>query len=244
MKKQVLLITIILSSTISFAQSGNQQETEKWIKKEDIELNNPVPPIGFSLEYDCKGYPIYRKDIADTIIIFCYNGAIAEDLKTFQKTVKETGFNSFRYPTKVQSNGTVIVNKISKNVFVWRKDTLFLLDEYNDAFAKEQLKLMDKFLSKKITRQEYEKSIENLDESNYPFAPQFKIIYFKGIFDNEDYYRFTTDQNFRNEGVQLVSKWTENGKIYYEINLKTYTNGRYRFSEDMRILERNNCRKK
>ena len=132
---------------------------------------------------------------------------------------------------------------MSKHTFIWQNDTLYLLDDYNQAAAKAQLKLMEDHFAKKISTEEYSKKLKEVDESKYPFTPKFKVIYFKGIFDNGDKYDFSENENFRKESVALIDKWTENGTIYYEINLETHTNGRHKFSEEMKMLERNNCRK-
>ncbi len=75
--------------------------------------------------------------------------------------------------------------------------------------------------------------LKEFDKSQHLYSPKFKTIYFKGIFENDNAYLFKHHQNFRNEKVNLINKWSENGKIHYEINLHTHTDGRYRFSEDM-----------
>jgi hypothetical protein len=244
MKRQLIFLTIILQATITFGQSKEQKKTEKWLVKKDIQLNNPETPEGFERQSDCKGRPIYRKESADTIVLMTWGGSIAEDLKTFKKSTKEEGFNVLRYPSEVQKNGTVIVNRMTEYTFIWRNDTLYLLDDYNESASKAHLKLMEDHFAMKISTEEYQRQLEEFDASKYPFTPKFKIVYFKGIFKDSDNYEFSETENFRKESVSLVDKWTENGQTYFEINLDTHTNGRHRFSEDMEHLERNNCRKK
>tara|TARA_Y100000589_G_scaffold332344_1_gene392087 strand:- start:55116 stop:55850 length:735 start_codon:yes stop_codon:yes gene_type:complete len=244
MKRQLIFLTIILQATITLGQTKEQKKTEKWLNKKGIQLNTPKTPEGFERQTDCKGRPIYRKESADTITLITWNGSIAEDLKKFKKTTQEPGFNIYKYPSEVQKNGTVIVNRMSESKFIWRNDTLYLLDTYNEAAAKAQLKLMEDNFAKKISTEEYRRNLESFDESKYPFKPKFKIIYYKGIFKDSYRYKFSKKENFRMESVSLVEMWTENGRTFYEINLDTHTNGRYRFSEDMKYLERNNCRKK
>ena len=244
MKRVTIIFIFILQSTISFAQTEELKQTEKWIVKNDIELNSPLTPIGFERKTDCKEQPIYRKNISDTIVLYTWGGSIAEDLDKFKLTTQEEGFNIYRYPTKIQKNGTVIVNRMSQHEFIWRNDTLYLLDDYNEAASKARLKLMKDRFADKISKDQYEKELKEFDESKYPFTPKFKIIYFTGIFDNSIYYVFAEKENFRQEKVELIDKWMENGKMYYEINLDTYTNGRYRFTDDLTEIERNNCRKK
>ena len=244
MKRQLLFLTIILQGTIAFGQSKEQKKTEKWINKKDIRLNNPTTPDGFERQADCKGRPIYRKESNDTITLMTWGGSIAEDLKTFKKSTQEEGFNVFRYPSEVQKNGTVIVNRLTKYTFIWRNDTLYLLDDYNEAASKAQLKLMEDHFAKKISSEEYRRKLEEFDKSKYPYTPKFKIIYFKGIFNDNVRYEFSEKENFRMESVSLVDRWTENGTTFFEINLDTHTKGRHGFSEDMKHLERNNCRKK
>lgn len=244
MKRQLIFLTIILQATITLGQSKEQKKTEKWLNKKEIQLNNPETPEGFERQTDCKGRPIYRKESADTITLMTWGGSIAEDLKTFKKTTQESGFNIYRFPSEVQKNGTVIVHRMSESTFIWRNDTLYLLDTYNEAAAKAHLKIMEDHFAKKISTEEYRRQLESFDDSKYPFTPKFKIIYYKGIFNDSDRYEFSEKENFRMESVSLVEMWTESGTTYLEINLDTHTNGRHRFSEDMKHLERNNCRKK
>jgi len=211
------------------AQTKVHNKTEKWIDKKEIELNNPITPEGFERQTDCKGRPMYRRESSDTIELFTWGGSIAEDLKTFKKSTKDKDFNVYRYPSEIQKNGTVIVHRISKRTFIWKNDTLYLLDDYNQAAAKAQLNLMEDHFAKKISTEEYRKKLEEFDESKYPFTPKFKIIYFKGIFDQDNRYDFSEEENFRKESVSLIAKWSENETTYFEINLDTHTNGRHRF---------------
>src|SRR5690606_28097118 len=147
--------------------------------------------------------PMYRKDNGDTIILYTWGGSIAEDLKTFKKSTNQVGFNIYRYPVKVQNNGTVVVNRMAKQTYVWRSDTLYLLDEYNKSAADAHSKLTNAHWAKEISTEEYKKKLKEFDESKFPYEPQFKIIYFKGIFEKGKSYQFVETENFRSETVEL-----------------------------------------
>jgi hypothetical protein len=241
MRKLILFITI-LQWTFCFSQSNEQKKTQKWIDKMEIQLNNPITPEGYIRQSDCKEQPIYRKEISDTIILYTWGGSIAEDLKTFKETTIEEGFNVYRYPSKVQSNGTVVVTRMSKDVFVWRNDSLYLLDSYNETASEAFIQIMKDHSAKKITTEEYKQKMENFDDNNYLYTPKFKVIYFNGIFENSESYKFAQNQNFREEAVILKSKWTSNGITYIEFNLDTHTNGRYRIATNLSWIESNNCK--
>src|SRR5690606_35995428 len=144
-----------------------REKMEEWMIKSGIELNNPKVPEGFKSQLDCKNRPMYRKDNGDTIILYTWGGSIAEDLKTFKKSTNQVGFNIYRYPVKVQNNGTVVVNRMAKQTYVWRSDTLYLLDEYNKSAADAHSKLTNAHWAKEISTEEYKKKLKEFDESKF-----------------------------------------------------------------------------
>lgn len=210
--------------------------------KKGINLTNPNTPKDFDKFIDCKSRPSYIRHSGDTIFLYSWNGSSAQTLKEFKKTTKDNGFNTYNYPSLVQGNGTVIVNKLSLRIFIWRNDTLYMFDDYNSDLAAAEMTIMFEYFDKKISKKEYETKMKNLDRSKYPFTPKFKTIFFKGIFDNDNIYIFSHDQNFKEESVEFIKKYEENNVNYIEINLKTYTDGRFRFSDDLKHIERNNCK--
>ncbi len=243
-KNYIVIFIIIVHSGISLAQTNEQRKTKKWLEKNNIALNMPITPSGFYRQTDCKGNPIYRKELSDTIILYNWNGSIVEELEPFKKTTKKVGFNTYQYPIEILGNGTILVNLMSKREFIWRNDTLYFLDDFNEDGVIAHIKYMDEVYYEGISMDEYEKKLKEFDISKYPYTPKFKIIYFKGIFDNSNFYEFSEKENFRKEKVVFIAKWNEGGKTIYEINLDTHTNGRYRFTDDMSKIEENNCRKK
>ena len=200
------------------------------------------PPLGFDKFFDCESRPAYIKHSGDTILLYSWNGSIAKTLKEFKKVSKQKDFNVLTYPSEVQSNGTVITNSIALRIFLWRSDTLYLFDDYNLELSRAQMAIMFDYFDNKITEKEYKTQMKKIDISKYPFAPSFKAIYFTGIFDNGETFQFDSIQNFRKESVRLVKRWNKNGTNYFEINLNTHTNGRHRFSADLKHLERTNCK--
>jgi hypothetical protein len=242
MQKKIFTLLIIFQSVIVIAQTKEQKKIDKYIASNNIILNNPTTPTGFDRYTDCKGRPIYRKDSAETIIIYTWGGSVAEDLERFKNIINSETFNIHSYPSKTQSNGTVIINRMSKHIFVWRDKELYLLDSFNEKSSQAELKLMDDFFANKISKENYEKKLQELNDSIFPNTPQFKLIYFEGMFDTSYFYEFSEEQNFRKEYVKLMANWEDSGVEFFEINLKTHTNGRYRFSKDMKVLERTNCK--
>src|SRR5690606_33221603 len=122
MKVEAWMILFFLPLNFLFGQTKDREKMEEWMIKSGIELNNPKVPEGFKSQLDCKNRPMYRKDNGDTIILYTWGGSIAEDLKTFKKSTNQVGFNIYRYPVKVQNNGTVVVNRMAKQTYVWRSD--------------------------------------------------------------------------------------------------------------------------
>jgi hypothetical protein len=83
--------------------------------------------------------------------------------------------------------------------------------------------------------------LKELEGQDFGFVPKYKAIYFTGIFDKMHSYTFGPTENFRGETVHWTGASFSGGKKILEINLDTYTDGRYRFSEDMTMLETANC---
>ena len=61
---------------------------------------------------------------------------------------------------------------MSKHTFIWQNDTLYLLDDYNQAAAKL---IRGRPFRKKISTEEYSKKLKEVDESKYPFTPKFEV---------------------------------------------------------------------
>lgn len=240
MKHRILLITLFFLSTFCVGQTPEQEKLDKWLSKHDIELNKPVAPSGFIQTTDCKSRPLYRMNRGDTIVLYHAGSSIAQDLKTFKKTVTDPDYNVFIFPSKTQNNGTVIVNHLIKSTFIWRNDTLYLGDDYNKNASEATGKALSDFLNKRITQEEY----RTIASSYVPMKERFKVIYYTGLFSAGRNYQFTEAQNFRKESIVLVNRWLDGELRMSEVNLKTHTNGRYRFSGDMSILETTNCYEK
>jgi hypothetical protein len=185
--------------------------------------------------------PAYRQDSGDTITLYTYDGSIAEDLKTFKETAKSKDFNIFRYPTATQDNETVIVVKMGRSDFIWRNDTLYVLDSYNAERNTQAIKVMEEHWAGTLNDNEYGSRMKELEGEDFGFKPRYKAIYFTGIFNENHSYTFPATENFRHETVSWTGASFMQGKKYFEINLVTNHDGRYRFSEDMNVLETTNC---
>jgi len=226
---------------LSIGQDPPKLKIDKWMEKNRIKLNAPVPPAGFTFFYDCRMKPAYRRVSGDTITLYTWGGNLAERLDTFKETFKSPDFNVFRYPSKTQTNETVIVERLTRRDFLWRNDTLYVLDSYNKERATRSLKLMEDHWAKNLSDEEYEAQMKDLDGQDFGFVSKYKAIYFTGIFDNGKSYTFSVSQNFRLETVHWTGASFSEGKKIFEIKLDTHTDGRYRFSEDMMMLETANC---
>ena len=236
-----LIISLLLCSIISQAQSALQEQTEKWMKDNHIKLNNPTVPEGFIQFRDCKSNLNYKRVSGDSIFLFSQGGAIAEELETFKQSTREPNFNSLRYPYSIQRNGTVVVISFKLHKFIWRNDTLYLYDDFNSDANEAFLQIMKDYSAKIISEEAYKKQLKEFDQTKYPVYPKLKAIYFNEIFKNSSSYTFNKDQNFRKETVYLVKRDNEGRKEILEINLDTHSNGRYRFSSDLAIIEAVNC---
>ncbi len=71
----------IAQSVIVIAQTKEQKKIGKYFASNNIILNSPTTPTDFDRYTDCKGKPIYRKDSAETIIIYAWGGSVAEDIE-------------------------------------------------------------------------------------------------------------------------------------------------------------------
>lgn len=236
-----LSFALLALSTVLVGQEPPKLKIDKWIDQKGITMNSPIAPAGFTSFLDCQMRPAYRRVSGDTITLYTWGGSIAEDLETFKKSVASPDFNVFRYPTKTQTIETVVVVRMGRRDFIWRHDTLYVLDSYNKERATRSLKLMEDHWAKTLTDEEYEKQMKELEGQNFGFVPQYKAIYFTGIFDKMRSYTFGPTENFRGETVHWTGASFSEGKKIFEINLDTHTDGRYRFSEDMMMLETANC---
>jgi hypothetical protein len=234
-------LTCLFLMALSATCLGQTENLKKWIEANGIELNAPSPPAGFNLFHDCDGLAVYKKVYGDTIHLFTSRASMAQDLSTFKKTVKNKGFNVFEYPSKYQTNGTVIVQQFREKIFVWRNDTLYLLDDFNLEEAQVKLNAIEQYASKRISKGEYKKLLEQAKQLTVDFTPKFKIIYFTGIFDEASKYQFSSQENFRKEKVTLESSWIQDNETCFQIHLQTHTDGNYTFSESMTFLNLEGC---
>ena len=241
MKTQLLAFLLLLICFTSTAQNKETDELRAFLKNNNIELGNPTPLSGYKVFRDCNNGAVYKRVNGDTIIMYNSASSIAENIDRFKITAKSKDFNTLVYPIYFQDNATVVVQHMKKQVFLFRNDTLYLFDSYNEKKSQDQMKLIFAVSSKKITESEFDSKMKALEMQIYDTAPAFKMIYFKGIFKNGDTYRFSKKQNYLEESVHLDDKWMQNNKECFKINLKTHTNGRYMFSEDMVFLSYENC---
>ncbi len=241
MKRYFTHILLILFNTSCFSQSPEEINLEKWIKKENITFNSPICPEGFEHFQNCKEINAYRKISGDTIIIYSRGGSIAEDIETLNESIKDQRFNIFRYPLNKQSNGTIVVQEMRKWTFLSRNDTLYLFDEFDEIKSAEFIKIMSAFYKGKISEAEYKKQTEENEKKDLGFIPQFKMIYFKGIFDDTNVYQFDENQNFKEEKVTLLKTWENKGVCYFKIDLETWTAGEYIISDDFKFINTEIC---
>ena len=242
MKKHVIILILTISSTFSFAQDMRLKNLEKWIEKNNIVFNSPTCPEGFEYFQNCNEIHAYRKIIGDTIIVYSRGGSIAEDIEALNKSIQEERFNIYSYPKEIQNNGTIIIQKMRKWTFLSRNDTLYLLDNYDKRKRIENSKILSAFLTGEISETEFNKQTKDNESKDFGFVPKFKMIYFKGIFDKKNNYKFNVNQNFREEDVTLLKSWNENDKTYYKINLKTWTAGKFVISEDFEFINTEICK--
>lgn len=240
MEKYLIIFSILIFSVCAFGQS-NSIELDEWIKKSEVTFNSPSTPIGFNHFINCDEIHAFKKVIGDTIILYSRGSSIAENLETLKKSALKKDFNTYRYLTFIQKNGTIIVQNLRKRLFLKKNNSLYLLDEHNDKRTKIGIKLANDFFKKKISKEKYIQQIKAIEKMNFAFKPKFKLIYFEGIFNDTNNYVFKKNQNFREEKVTLVRTWLENGKKYYEIELKTNTAGKFIFSEDFSFINTEKC---
>lgn len=241
MKRLVTLILLSLSNTYCFSQSIDEAILEKWIEKNNIAFNSPTCPEGFEYFQDCKEINAYRKINGDTIIIYSRGRSIAENIETLNKSIKDKQFNIYRYPITKQSNGTILVQEMRKWTFLSRNDTLFLFDDFDERKSKEFIKIMSTFYKGKISEAEYKKQTKENEKKDFGFVPQFKMVFFKGIFNDSNLYQFDKNQNFKKEKVTLIKMWKKKGVKYFKINLDTWTAGKYIISEDFNFINTEIC---
>lgn len=242
MKRHIIILILTFSSTFSFAQNKEVKKLDKWIEKNNIVFNSPTCPEGFEHFQNCNEIHAYRKVIGDTIIVYSRGGSIAEDIKSLTESIKDERFNIYRYPKKSQNNGTIVVQKMRKWTFLSRNDTLYLLDEYDERKSSEHIKIMDAFFKGKISESEFEKKVQENENKDFGYKPKFKMIYYKGIFEDSNDYTFDENQNFRKEKVTLLTSWKDKDLTYYKINLKTWTAGKYVISEKFEFINTEICK--
>lgn len=243
MEKYMIVFILIFYNINSFSQPNKERKLESWIKENNIVFNSPISPEGFDHFLKCNNVHAYRKNIGDTIIIYSRGDAIAENVETLSKSIKKTEFNVFRYPSYTQNNGTIVVQELRKWTFLFRKDTLYLLDEYDDEKTTELIKTMLASNKGKMPKPDFTKEPKEIKSKDLGFRPQFKMIYYKGIFKKNNEYVFNKNQNFREEKVNLIRSWKQNEKQYFEINLVTNTAGRYVLSDDLTFINTEDCKK-
>jgi hypothetical protein len=237
-----MIISILFFSIhLSYAQNGDKKEIKKWIKDNNIEFGSPTTPIGFTRFLDCGDLITYKKVLNDTIIIYSRGGAIAENIDKLNKSIKDKDWNILRYPIYSQDNGTIVIQEMRRWIFLTKSDTLYLLDEYDEFKASEHIKIMKRFMNKEISDEEFAAMAKENNDKDYGFTPKFKVIYFAGIFNKTDTYDFSEQLNFREESVSLIDTWKRNDKIYYQIDLKTHTAGKYVISDDFEFINTEFC---
>ncbi|WP_157471446.1 hypothetical protein [Marinifilum fragile] len=241
MKKLIIYTFLVICSTFSFGQSSEKVKLQEWIKTNNIVFNSPSSPEGFEHFINCNDMHAYRKTIGDTIIIYSRGSSVAENIKTLKKTIKKENFNVLCYPTRTQNNGTIIIQYMRKWTFLKKNEALYLLDDYDKRKDDEFGKILTAWIDKKITDSEFQKQVKENENKDFGFVPQFKMIYFKGIFDNSNVYKFKKNQNFKEEKVTLLRTWNHRNKKYYKINLKTWTAGKYVISEDFEFINTEIC---
>lgn len=246
MKNLLNLFTFLAIVLISCSNSSKES-----IKKEidhcekiDIELNNPTPPDGYRRYFDCDSNAVYKFIHEDTIRIYSWAGSFAVDEKEMSSLQLEDDFNMFRYPKLKQKNGTYLMVVLELTEFLFRNDTLYLLDTYNDVQVEKMLEINSQMMNGEISKIEYENKISEVSKQDFGFIPMYKAIYYVGIFDKESFIVLPNQINHRGESVTLVSKWKKNGKDYYEIVLHSErtSDQLFIFNEDMSYLDLEGCK--
>jgi hypothetical protein len=230
-------------SCLSFSQNEQEKALQKWIAQNHIVFNSPTCLDEFEHFVNCNEKQAYRKIIGDTIITYSRGNRIAENIDKLNESIKDKEFNVMRYPAYTQKNGTIVMQEMRKWVFICNQDTLYLLDERDDRKAEESNKLLEAMLSGKISGEEYYKKQQIIENTDFNYKPKFKMIYFKGIFNNSNEFLFSSNQNFRKESVLLLDTWMTNNKKYYKIRLETWTAGTYVISEDFDFINTEICEK-
>jgi len=242
MIKKLTFILGLLFTQCNHGQFWKYHELKALIKENKIELNNPNQIEGFTRYIDCDSNFAYKKTIKDTIVFYTWSIEIAQTIDEFKKTIKDSTFNKFIYPEYVQDNGTVVVVYLEKKEFIYRNDTLYLLDTFNDELSKAGGKLFKELTKRNTPTDSFEYYYNNLKKQYTDFKPRFKTVYFKGIFDKGDKYSFPSNLNFREETVLLEETWIQDGTKCFKIHLTpTHDSGIYTFSEDMKFIDYENC---
>lgn len=130
------------------------------------------------------------------------------------------------------------MTRLEKHVFLWRKDTLFMWDNFNYQKLEDELGILDAFSKKELTKSQYRDRIQSLAQKHYNVEPKFKVIYFDGIFNEGNKYIFTEKLNFRREVVELRQR-AENCIAF---TLHSYKHLHFLLVYDEKGIEIENCK--
>ncbi len=241
MTKQLLMILSVFIGTYSFCQTDEQDQTRKWIDEHNIMLNSPIGPEGFSHFIDCDSNHSYRRTFGDSIILYSRGGSISENLEKFKESVQSEDFNVTRYPTDIQKDGSVIMTVLEKQIFVWSNDTLYLWDDFNRTELADYMVVLKRYSNGEISLKEYKKEAEELSQKDYDFSPEFKPIYFKGVFDDNDSHSFHDSLDLNDERIFLTDKWEGNKKTYIAFTFESYRSQHFLLIEHEKALDIQSC---
>ncbi|MDR2271906.1 MAG: hypothetical protein LBF27_13460 [Sphingobacterium sp.] len=222
-------------------QNDLEKETAAWLAANKISFDNPQCPEGFEYFQNCPEKHAYRMIKGDTIIIYSSGGGMQYNLRRLKEAFAQKDFNIFEYPIYNQGDGNVYVQFMRKRTFLLRNDSLYLYDDYDKKKEAAIMKYLNSNPREKFSDAEIQTELKKIEAQDYGYTPQFKLIYFKGIFNNGSTYQFSKSQNFREESVSLKSEWTDGHKRYYKINLKTYTAGTFIIADDFSFINTDKC---
>lgn len=211
---------------------------KNWINQHNVKFNSPETPKGYTKYWDCDSCIAFKRVNGDTIIFLTSRSYGAVSFSEFCEEFKLENYNKSFYPKWYQSNATIIIAHFEEKVFIFRNDSLYLRDENKDYMVEHLIKNMELKMSGKIDSLTFEKNMaeaKRIETIKHP--PKFKLIFYKGIFDEKSKVTFSKNENFRKETVELIKKWDLNGKTCYRILLHTNTAGDYVFTSDMTFLD-------
>lgn len=222
-------------------QNDLERETATWLAANNITFDNPRCPEGFEYFQNCPEKHAYRMIKGDTITIYSSGGGMQYNLRRLKEAFSKKDFNVFEYPLYNQGDGNVYVQFMRKRTFLLCNDSLYLYDDYDEKKEVAMMKYLNSNPREKSSDEQIQAELKKITAQDYGHIPQFKLIYFKGIFNNGVNYQFSKSQNFREESVSLKSEWTEGYKKYYKIDLKTYTAGTYIIADDFSFINTDKC---